>query len=52
VVVHGDESKAYDQKTVLDDPAARAAFHERYVMLERQGNVALTVTATITKEKK
>jgi hypothetical protein len=51
VVVDGDEKKTYDQKTVLDDEATRAAFHERYVTLERKGNVAVTVTATAVKKK-
>ena len=51
VVVDGEESKTYDQKTVLSDTAVRAAFHERYVTLERQGTIALTVTATAPKKK-
>jgi hypothetical protein len=52
VVVNGDESKTYDQNTVLDDPATRAAFRERHVMIQRQGNTALVVTATAVKDKK
>jgi hypothetical protein len=52
VVVDGDEKKTYDHKTVLDDADARAAFHERYVTLERKGTVAVTVTATAVKKKK
>jgi hypothetical protein len=51
VVIDGDENKAYDQKTVLADPAVRGAFRERYVTLERQGNIVLTVTATAPKKK-
>ncbi|HYT89105.1 MAG TPA: hypothetical protein VEL76_10390 [Gemmataceae bacterium] len=50
VLVNGDESKTYNQNNVLDDPAVRMEFRERYVTLERQGNVALTVTATAKKK--
>jgi len=53
VVVNGDEKKTYDQKSVVTaDAATKAAFSERYVTLERQGNVAVTVTATAVKDKK
>lgn len=51
IVKDGDDQKTYNQKTVLDDPNVRAAFHERQVSLERQGNVAITVTATAVKKK-
>ena len=40
-----------DWRTSLTDAAVRAAFRERYVMLERQGTTVLTVTATAPKKK-
>lgn len=51
IVKDGDDPKTYNQKTVLDDPNVSAAFRERQVSLERQGNVAITVTATAVKKK-
>lgn len=51
VVVDGDEQKTFDHKSVVNDAAIQAAFSERYVTLERQGPVALVVTATAPKKK-
>jgi hypothetical protein len=51
IVMDGDEAKTFDQKTVLDDPAIRASFRERFVTIERQAGVALSVTTTPAKKK-
>lgn len=51
VVVDGEDKQTYDQKSVVNDPQVHAAFKERYVTLERKGNMALTVTATAAKKK-
>ncbi len=51
IYVDGDVSKTFDRKSVLDDAEVKAALKERYVTLERMGNVALTVTFTPVKKK-
>jgi hypothetical protein len=51
IYVDGDVSKTFDRKSVLDDAEVKSALKERYITLERMGNVALSITFTPVKKK-